>query len=89
MCVDVVTANRAYYREQFDGRWLVQAVSHKMDVQQFQTNLRLSRPASDTPITQDVYRPFWTEAGKARPTLSIQDKVWGSSWTNPALRDVL
>ena len=88
MCVDVVTANRAYYREKFDGRWLVQSVGHKMDGQQYQTNLRLARPASDTQITQDVYRSFWLEAGRSRPTLSIQDKAWVSSWTNPTLRDV-
>ena len=89
MTVDVHTANRAYYRQKYDGRWLIQSVQHKMDVQQFQTNLRLARPGSDTPITQAAYTSFWTQDSKARPTLSLQDGMWVSSWTDPRLRDVL
>ena len=89
MLVDVVTANRAYYREKFDGRWMVIAASHKMDVQQFQTQLQLARPESKTQINQAPYTHFWTETGKARPTLSIQDGAWISSWTDPRLRSVL
>ena len=89
MCVDVVTSNTRYLRQKFDGRWLVQAVGHHMDVQQFQTQLSLVRPSSTAPITQDPYRSFWDVAGKARPTLSLQNGVWQSSWTNPTVSDVL
>ena len=89
MLVDVVTANRAYYREKFDGRWMVVGAQHKMDVQQFQTQLQLGRPESRTQISQTPYTPFWTTVGKARPTLSIQDGAWISSWTDPRLRSIL
>lgn len=101
MNVDVITSNPAYYRAQYDGRWLVKSVQHKMDTQQFQTMLYLCRPNNTASITQDAYRPFWQDAGKARPTLGLDTSktpttattdvshAWVSSWTDPRARSVL
>ena len=89
MCVEVITANTQYLRTKYDGRWLVQAVQHKMDTSQYQTYMRLCRPGSDTQITHTTYRPFWQAASKAYPTLSIQDGSWISSWSDPRLRAVI
>jgi phage protein D len=89
MCVDVVTANRAYLRAKYDGRWVVQAVQHKMDTSQYQTNLRLVRPGSDTQITNQPYKSFWQALSRPYPTLSLQDGKWVSSWSDPRLRGVL
>ena len=89
MCVDVITSDPRYYRDKYNGRWLVRAVSHKMDIQQFQTMLHLVRPFSTAPITQDPYASFWAKAGKARPTLSITEGKWLSSWSDARARSVL
>ena len=89
MCVDVITSNPAAYRNKFDGRWLVRSVRHHMDISQYQTSLLLGRPASDTPVSHDAYRSFWQDAAKSRPTMSIQNKAWLSSWTDPRVRSVL
>lgn len=83
MCVDVITTNTRFVRQKFDGRWLVRGVTHQMDTKQFQTMLVLARPSNTVQVTQDPYQSFWQRAGKSRPTLSIQNKVWMSSWTNP------
>ena len=89
MCVDVVTTNKTSLRTKYDGRWVVQVVQHKMDSSQFQTNLRLVRPASDAQVSRDTYKSFWQVAGKPYPTLSLQDGQWISSWNDPRLRSVL
>jgi hypothetical protein len=89
MCVDVITSNNTYLRNKYDGRWLVTDVQHKMDRQSFQTQLNLARPASDTRVSQDSYRSFWSIANKPRPGLSLQDGQWVSSWTDPRVQSVL
>jgi hypothetical protein len=83
--VDVITTNRTYVRNKFDGRWLVWKVDHSMDTNTFQTNLSLVRPASTTPISQTAYRQFWNEDGRARPTLFLRDGKWWSSWTTTTI----
>lgn len=87
--VDVVTTNRTYVRNKFDGRWLVWKVDHQMDTNMFQTNLSLVRPANNAPISQTAYRQFWNEDGRARPTLSLRDGKWWSSWTNTSIGALL
>jgi hypothetical protein len=89
MLVDVVTMNTRYLQAQYDGRWLVHTANHMMDSQQFQTQLLMSRPASDAPVSHGSYRSYWEEAGKSRPTLSLQEGKWISSWTDLRVRDVL
>ena len=44
MGVDVTTSNYRIYKGRFDGRWLIDAVTHKMDRSSFQTQVKLSRP---------------------------------------------
>lgn len=88
LCVDVVTTNNTYLRNKYDGRWLVTSVQHKMDRQSFQTQLAMARPASDTRVSQEAYRPFWTVAGRPHPVMSLVDGVWTSSWTDPRVQSV-
>jgi len=89
MLVDVLTMNPRYLQAKYDGRWMVHTVNHIMDAQQFQTQLKMARPSNDARISQGAYRPFWDQAGKARPTLSLQNDYWVSSWTDLRVRDVL
>ena len=71
MNVDIYTTNPKYYRDRYNGRWLVRGVQHKMDRQNFQTQLVLARPESTTPIGITPYVPFWSQAGRARPTMML------------------
>jgi len=89
MCVDVVTTNATSLRTKYDGRWVVQVVQHKMDSSQYQTNLRLVRPGSDTEISRNTYKSFWQAQGSPYPTLSLQDGQWISSWNDSRLRSVV
>jgi len=89
MCIDVVTTNARYLRQKFDGRWLVTGTTHSMDAQQYQTMLLLRRPGSSTVVTQNPYQGFWTTAKRPRPTLSIINDEWVSSWTNSYAGSVL
>ena len=89
MSVTVVTTNNTYLRSKYDGRWFVHAVSHKMDRQSFQTQLSMARPASNTQVSQEAYRSFWAIAGRPRPTLSLVDGAWVSSWTDARVQSVL
>jgi hypothetical protein len=91
MCVEVVTSNRRYLKTKYDGKWLIRAVLHNMDRQQFQTMLYLTRPASTTRVSVSAYIPFWNDdaTGRARPTLSIMDERWVSSWADRRARSVV
>jgi hypothetical protein len=104
MNVDIYTTNPKYYRDRYNGRWLVRSVQHKMDRQSFQTQLALARPDSKTNISGGPYVPFWSQAGSARPTLTLSPndavpasstvvagttkRVWFSSWTDRRFRSV-
>lgn len=89
MLVDVVTTNPRFFRDKFDGRWLVQSVKHAMDTNQFQTQLRLRRDDPKAHVSPMPYVSFWETAKKARPSLSIRDKVWVSSWSSPEVSSSL
>jgi hypothetical protein len=89
MCVEVTTSNARYLRQKFDGRWLVVGTTHSMDAQQYQTMLALRRPGGSTVVTQSPYQSFWTAAQRPRPTLSIVNDEWVSSWANPYVGSVL
>lgn len=71
MNVDIYTTNPKYYRDRYNGRWLIRSVQHKMDRQSFQTQLSLARPDSKANIGVVPYVPFWTQANRARPTLTL------------------
>ena len=89
MCVDVVTARQKYLAPKSDGRWLVRAVGHQANPQQFQTILMLSRPSAATlaiPMYESqVYKPFWEleDPARPRPSLTLADGKWLSSWRIP------
>lgn len=94
--VEVVTAAKRWYAPKTDGRWMINGVTHQADRQQFQTMLLLSRPdqtkVENTPMESgQTYSPFWMEPNppKARPTLSLNEKIWVSSWANEQLRGLL
>jgi len=60
MSVDIYTTNPKYYKDRYNGRWLIRGVQHTADRQTFQTELALSRPAgSGTAGTP--YVPFWNQ----------------------------
>ena len=84
MNVEVVTTNTKYNRDRYNGRWFIRAVQHKMDRQSFQTQVNLARPDSKTPVSTDVYQTFWARAGRPKPTLSLVDDKWISSWSQGA-----
>jgi hypothetical protein len=88
MNVDIYTSNPKYYRDRYNGRWLVRGVQHHMDRQTFQTMLALARPDSTAAIQTAPYVPFWTQAGKARPNLTLFEGQWSSSWTDRRVRDI-
>jgi hypothetical protein len=71
MSVDVMTTNPSFYPGKFNGRWLVRGVQHKLDRQQFQTNLMLARPEGKMQVYTGGYTPFWQTAAKSRPTLTL------------------
>lgn len=87
--VDVRTTNDTYYRNKYDGRWLVTKVRHEMDTSQFQTSLSLTRPASNAQISPTAYQSFWNLASRARPNMVLRDGIWLSSWTDPRVRSIL
>jgi len=89
MCVDVYTANPKYYKDRYNGRWLIRGVTHSADRQQFQTQLALCRPSSSVGVEGGPYVPFWTQASKARPTMTLSEGQWVSSWTDPRVRNIL
>lgn len=61
MCVDIYTSNPKWYKGQYNGRWLIRAVTHSADRQTFQTQLKLARPSGSTGVSGGVYTPFWQE----------------------------
>jgi hypothetical protein len=84
MGVDVTTSNYRIYKGRFDGRWLIDSVTHKMDRSSFQTQARLSRPGKAQ--IQDVpYRSFWHVASKPKPGMiqsNMANQTWVSSWNS-------
>ena len=86
MNVDIRTSNPMYWRDRYSGRWLVRGVQHKMDMQSFQTSLALARPDNTSGVSTTNYSPFWTQAGKAKPVLTLTDGQWISSWTDRTSR---
>lgn len=85
MAVEVLTSNTRYYHDHYNGRWLVRGVTHKMDRQSFQTLVALARPDSSTPIQRLPYEPFWFRVGRPKPTLSLVEDKWVSSWAAPGV----
>jgi hypothetical protein len=82
MCVNIFTSNPKFYRNRYNGRWLIRGVQHVADRQTFQTQLALCRPDSATGSTGMPYVPFWNQASKSRPTMMLNDGQWLSSWTD-------
>lgn len=101
MCVNVITTNRRYLRDKYDGKWLVRVVSHKADKQSFQTQMYLARPSSQAGVQVPPYLPFWQlGTTRAKPTLSLDTVLstsnvrgpgylWVSSWNDRSLRSIL
>jgi hypothetical protein len=102
MCVNVITTNRRYLRDKYDGKWLVRVVSHKADKQTFQSQMFLTRPSSQAGVEVPPYLPFWQIGStRAKPlltldtTMSIPEApnkpgyVWTSSWNDRSLRSIL
>jgi len=71
MCVEILTTQRNYFPGKFNGRWFVRGVQHKMDRQDFQSNLILARPEGKMQVSQAAYTPFWQSLTRPRPTLSL------------------
>ncbi len=72
MCVNIITTNRRYLRDKYDGKWLVRVVSHKADKQTFQTQMYLTRPSSQAGVAIPPYLPFWQiGSNKAKPYLTL------------------
>jgi hypothetical protein len=71
MSVEILTTNPKYYTGKFNGRWLIRGIQHKMDRQDFQSNLVLARPEGKTQVFTGAYTPFWQSLTRARPTLSL------------------
>jgi hypothetical protein len=71
MSVEILTTQRNYFPGKFNGRWFVRGVQHKMNRQDFQSNLILARPDGKTPVSQGAYTPFWQSLTRPRPTLSL------------------
>lgn len=69
MSVDIFTTNPKYYRDRYNGRWLVRGVQHTADRQTFQTELALARP-SDSGTTGTPYVPFWNQISGFNPVMS-------------------
>jgi len=83
-------------KNKYNGRWLVREVAHSADRQTFQTQLALARPGGATPVSETPYVPFWQEPNnvltsddrlrigdqltKSKPSLTLYDKRWRSSW---------
>jgi hypothetical protein len=91
MNVEVVTSSPRYLRAQYDGKWMVKAIGHQMDNQQFQTMLYLCRPSSDVSESLRPYRSFWADdtLGRSRPNLTLEEDRWVSSWTDRRVRNLL
>lgn len=87
MSVDVTTSNQRIYRGRFDGRWMIDSVSHKMDRASFQTQVSLSRPGKAR-IRDLPYRSFWAADGLAKPQMSLSDGSWTSTWANRRSRSI-
>ena len=64
MCVDVLTANTAYYRSKYDGRWLVTSPAQDGH-QQFQTLLYLVGRVTQRRSRQDPLRAVLGRRGQA------------------------
>jgi hypothetical protein len=75
MSVEVMTTNQRYFTGKFNGRWLIRAVQHKMDRQDYQSNLVLARPDGTTKVFTGTYTPFWQTLTKSKPTLSLFGSV--------------
>lgn len=91
MLVQIVTASERYVQPAGDGCWLIRSVGHSADNQQFQTILILTRPTSMNHTQYRAYVPFWQELTpqKSRPSLTLDQDVWVSSWNNRQLRGLL
>ena len=71
MSVEVLTTNPQYYTGKFNGRWFVRGVQHKMNRQDYQSNVMLARPGNKVQVYTGGYVPFWQTATRSRPTLSL------------------
>ena len=91
MLVQIVTASERYVQPAGDGCWMIRSVGHSADNQQFQTILILTRPTSMSHTQYRAYVPFWQEMTpqKSRPSLTLDQDVWVSSWNNRQLRGLL
>jgi hypothetical protein len=92
MCVEIVTANTRYLRDKYDGKWLIYAVGHQMDRQQYQSLLYLCRPSSTMSVPVTTYRPFWVggdSRGRPRPVFTLDQGQWVSSWADRRVRSLL
>lgn len=70
MSVDVTTSNYRLWRGRFDGRWLIDSTTHKLDRASFQTQLKLSRPGK-AQINSLPYRTFWDFEAKSKPRMYL------------------
>jgi phage protein D len=91
MLVQTVTVSKRFVAPKGDGCWLVRSVGHQGDNQQYQTILFLTRPANMDHNQIRDYKPFWEEMPqpKPRPSLTLEDKRWVSSWNDRQLRGLL
>jgi hypothetical protein len=71
MCVDVSTSNPKYYRDRYNGRWLIRGVQHSLNKQGFQTQLVLARPDSTANVYRGAYVNFWNDLSMPKPTLFL------------------
>ena len=102
MCVEVLTTNRRYVKDKFDGKWLVRNAVHRLNRQQYQTMLYLCRPDSSSGVHDAAFTPFWQDgSGRAKPVLTLEQPtqagqsgtetpgIWASSWADRTYRSVL
>ena len=75
MSVEILTTNQKFFTGKFNGRWFVRGVQHKMDRQQFQSNLMLARPEGKLQVYGGGYTPFWQTLTRARPSLSLSPSI--------------
>ena len=81
--VDVNTGTRSSTAK-FNGRWLVLQVSHSMQRDAFATELTLARPGDLIPaLTKSNFDHFWRSTERPRPTVTLRNSRWVSSWASP------
>lgn len=98
MSVDVYTSNPKYFRDRYNGRWLIRGVQHNLNKQSFQSQLLLARPDSSISAYRGTYVNFWNDLGRAKPLLTLDSTAtdalgnttpqWVSSWSDRRQRSV-